>query len=104
MVRIGVSDMVNQKVFINTSLIGWHNGAPPSDSILRRVDMLKANKIYQVFLIALALLGQLLGLFFLAVNIRYRKTRLVLKPKINTTNRACSQSIRPTFCEDMKLL
>ncbi|XP_067936767.1 gamma-aminobutyric acid type B receptor subunit 2-like [Watersipora subatra] len=86
MVRIGVSDMVNQKVFINTSLIGWHNGAPPSDSILRRVDMLKANKIYQVFLIALALLGQLLGLFFLAVNIRYRKTRVVKMSSPNMNN------------------
>ena len=75
MVDVGLYDMVNEKIFINYSLINWHNGQPPKDRFNRIKVIVKPNIIIQLLLMILAFLGQILAIVFLAVNIRYRKTR-----------------------------
>lgn len=71
--------MVDKKKKIDDSLIYWGGGGHgvPRDRILRKDETQKPNLYIQISLIILAVLGQFLAAAFLAVNIKYRKTRWV---------------------------
>lgn len=81
-VKIGLYDMRTDTTIINDSLIYWHERkgrkrGPPMDQIYRVEKVLPLNLAIQVLLISLAVLGQLLGIAFLAVNIKFRNRRSV---------------------------
>lgn len=73
---VGRYDMVAKTSSINDSLVYWHGHGVPKDSIDRLDVRQKPNVYIQILLITLAVVGQLLALAFLAVNIKFRKTRL----------------------------
>lgn len=74
---VGSYSMADKTRNINDSMIFWHGHGVPKDRIQRQDEIQKPNIYIQTALITLAVLGQFIAIAFLAVNIKYRKTRSV---------------------------
>lgn len=68
--------MLTKNATIDDGVIYWHNATgPPADRIYEIKQKLAPILAIQILLITLAALGQLLGVAFLAFNIRNRNKR-----------------------------
>ncbi|CAH3175080.1 unnamed protein product [Porites lobata] len=84
--RVGVYDVTTDSIMMNRKEpIKWQGAGPPSDRTVRETELKSIATGLFAFMAFVAVLGMLLGIFFLLINFLYRERRIIKmsSPRLN---------------------
>lgn len=84
--RVGVYDVTTDSIVMNKrEPIKWQGPGPPSDRTIRETELKSISKGLYAFMAVVAVLGIILGIFFLLINFKYRERRIIKmsSPRLN---------------------
>ncbi|XP_073256267.1 gamma-aminobutyric acid type B receptor subunit 2-like [Porites lutea] len=84
--RVGVYDVTTDSIMMNRKEpIKWQGAGPPSDRTVRETELKSIATGLFAFMAFVAVLGMLLGVFFLLINFLYRERRIIKmsSPRLN---------------------
>jgi len=84
--RVGVYDVTTDTIIMNKrEPIKWQGSGPPSDRTIRETELQSVSTGLYAFMAVVAVLGILLGIFFLLINFLYRERRIIKmsSPRLN---------------------